>query len=83
MIVLPIIHNLGGDLKKNQAETTHQNWPKRPRAEATQAKMTQAETTQGQNDSGPKQLGAETTRKIMSDYDHCNHFQWLYNNLMC
>ena len=38
-----------GDLEKNQAETTHQIWPKRPRAETTQA-----ETTQGRNDSGPK-----------------------------
>ena len=41
----------------NQAETTHQIWPKRPRAE-----MTRAETTQDRNDSGPKRLRAETTR---------------------
>ena len=40
---------------------THQIGPKRPRSETTQA-TTQAETTQGRNDSGPKRLGAETTR---------------------
>ena len=61
MIVLPIIRNQGG-LKKIQAETTHQNWPKQPRAE-----MTQAETTQGHNDSGPKQLWAETTRNDVNN----------------
>ena len=69
MIVLPIIRNLGG--QKNQAESTHQNWPKRPRAETTQVETTQAETTQGRNDPGrnspgPKRQGrndwAETTR---------------------
>ena len=32
---------------KNQAETTHQNWPKRLRAEMTWGGG-------GQNDSGPK-----------------------------
>ena len=41
MIVLPIIPNLG-DLKKNQAEMTHQNWPKRPRAETTGPKRPRA-----------------------------------------
>ena len=50
------------DRIKNQAETTHQNWPKRPRAESTQAETTQAETTHGRNDSRPKRLTAETTR---------------------
>ena len=49
-------------MNKNQAETTHQNWPKRPRAESTQAETTQAETTHGRNDSRPKRLTAETTR---------------------
>ena len=39
--------------KKNQAETTHQNWPKRLRAETTQAETTQAETTHGRNDPFP------------------------------
>ena len=47
---------------KNQAETTHQKWPKRLRAETTQAGTTRAETTQGRNDSEPKLLWAETTR---------------------
>ena len=57
---------------KNQAETTHVNWPKRPRAETAQAETTLAETTQGRNgsgrndpgrnDPGPKRLMAETTR---------------------
>ena len=36
-------------VRKNQAETTHQYWPKQPRAETTRA-----ETTQDRNDSGPK-----------------------------
>ena len=38
---------------KNQAERTHQNWPKQPRAETTQAETTRAETTQGRNDPLP------------------------------
>ena len=50
-----------GDLEKNQAETTHQIWQKRPRAETTQAETTRAETTQDRNDSGTKRLRAETT----------------------
>ena len=47
--------------RSNQSETTHQIWPKRPRAETTQSETTWVETTQGRNDSGPKRPGTPVT----------------------
>ena len=59
MIVLSITPNLVRLKKKafditRLAEMTHQNWPKWPTTE-----MTQAGTTQGRKDSGPKWSGMD------------------------
>ena len=50
---------------KNEAETTHQNGPKRPTSKVGRndpGRNDPAETTHGRNDSCPKRLTAETTR---------------------
>ena len=50
-----------GDLEKNQAETTHQIWPKRPGP-----KRSRTETTEDRNNLGVKRLGAKMTRDLIA-----------------
>ena len=44
-----------GDLEKNQAEMTHQIWPKRPRAEMTRDHWKHQEENYNDNDLGTLQ----------------------------